>query len=336
MNVMLIGSADLSGKKIGGQYEKTRLVYNFLKAEEGVKVYFCNMFDIGRTVRLFMAVSKGYMSNDCVVVITSTRGTKIISRLLYLLRKVKKKIIVYLVVGNQQNLLKSLPDTIAGSIDKLYLEVSSMQEELSDRYNVGFFSNCKDIHLFEFGHPAVEPIKICYYSEISYRKGFDRLIRALDVINENKVLYELDAYGFFADDEADMKKYFDTREYLKFKGVVKREKSRESLSQYCFMVFPSRHKLEGVPGAIVDAYEAGLPVICSDVGFLPQVVKHRETGQIFHSEDDLIGCLAMILKNPDMINRMRVNCLKEAQKYDIKQSIKVLHDDLDAMVGTYG
>lgn len=336
MNVMLIGSADLSGKKIGGQYEKTRLVYNFLKAEEDIEVHFCNMFDIGRNVRLFTTILKGYFGNDCVIVITSTRGTKVISRLLYLFRIVKKKIIVYLVVGNQQNLLRSLPSVIASSIDKLYFEVDSMQDELRDKYNVGFFSNCKDIHLFKFKHTVTDPIRICYYSEISYRKGFDRIIRALDVINKDRKNYGLDVYGFFADDEVDMKKYFKSRNYLSFKGTVKRENSHKTLSQYCFMVFPSRHKSEGVPGAIVDAYEAGLPVICSDNGFLPQVVKDKETGFIIHSEKELINCLANILENLDIINDMRSNCLREAKKYDIKQSIKKLHDDLDTMTRSDG
>ena len=108
------------------------------------------------------------------------------------------------------------------------------------------------------------------------------------------------------------------------------------MSQYSFMVFPSRHKLEGVPGAIIDAYEAGLPVICSDVGFLSQIVKDKETGYLFHSEDELINLLVKTLSNLGIVENIRQNCLKEAEKYDIKQSIKILHSDLDAMIGTDG
>lgn len=333
---MLIGSVDLSRKKIGGQYEKTRFVYNFLKAEKGIDVYFCNMFDIGKNFRLFIVILKEYFHNDCVVVITSVRGTRVISMLLYLLRKAKKKAIVYLIVGNQLELLRSLSNKIAGEMDKLYFEVSSMQNELNDKYNVGYFPNCKDIQPFRGEHLATDPIRICYYSEISYRKGFDRLIRALDTVNKDRKNYELDVFGFFADDESDMKKYFESRNYLNFKGTVKREESQGVLSQYSFMVFPSRHKLEGVPGAIIDAYEAGLPVICSDVGFLSQIVKDKETGYLFHSEDELINLLVKTLSNLGIVENIRQNCLKEAEKYDIKQSIKILHSDLDAMIGTDG
>lgn len=328
MKIMLIGSADMSGKTIGGQYEKTRLVYNFLKLEKDVEVYFCNMFKVGKTIGLLTAVLKGYFSNDCVIVITSTRGTRIISRLLCVLRQLKEKKIVYLIVGNQQAFLKTLSYRITNAMDKLYFEVASMQDELCYMYNVGFFSNCKDIHMLKVEHKNNNPIRICYYSEISYRKGFDRIVRALDVINQDSIKYELDVYGYYASDEADMKKYFESRSFLQFKGVIKREKTQEVLSQYSFMVFPSRHKLEGVPGAIVDAYEVGLPVISSNVGFLPEVVTDKKTGYLFENEAQLITLLENICNNIEVIDSLRGNAFEELKKYDIKESIKRLHSDL--------
>lgn len=325
---MLIGSADMSGKTIGGQFEKTRLVYNFLNNVKDVDVFFCNMFDVGRAFGLLSSVIKGYIKNDCVVVITSTRGTKVISRVLYFLHKIKKKTTVYLIVGNQQEFLKKVPRSIASEMDKLYFEVDSMQNQLNNKYSVGFFSNCKDIHQIKVDRRVQKPIKICYYSEISYRKGFDRIVRALDILNQINDIYIMDAYGYFATDEADMKKFFDSRPYLHFKGVIKREITHEVLSQYSFMVFPSRHKLEGVPGAVVDAYEAGLPVVCSKVGFLPEVVKEGQTGFLFENEEELIEVLKKAYNDPDMIERLRENVLAEAQKYDIKESIERLHNDL--------
>jgi len=332
MKIMLIGSTDLSGKTIGGQYEKTRLVYKFLNMEENVVVNFCNMFDVGRTIGLFTAILKGYRKCDSVVVITSTRGTKVISSLFYYLKKIKCKPIVYLIVGNQQNLLKTLPKRIAKGMDKLYFEVSSMQEEVKDKYNVGFFSNCKDIQISTEKHVTTNPIRICYYSEISFRKGFDRIVRALDVMNKESIKYEMDVFGYYADDEVDMKKILTSRTFLKFKGIVKRESAHEVLSKYSFMVFPSRHKLEGVPGAVVDAYEAGLPVVCSKVGFLSEVVKDGQTGFLFENEEQLIEVLKKAYNDPEMIEKLRENVITEAQKYDIKESIERLHNDLTIMI----
>lgn len=329
---MLIGSADTSGKSIGGQYEKTRLVYNFLKKEQDVCVDFCNMFDIGKTFRLVFRVIKGYFSSDCVVVITSTRGTRIISKLLYCLYKIQRRVIVYLVVGNQQELLRSLSDKVRKSIKKLYFEVDSMQYELKNKYEVGFFSNCKDVHLQKKNKEILKPIKICYYSEISFRKGFDRIIRALDVINQPEMKYRLDVYGFYAADKKDMEKYLASRDYLNFLGTIRREESADILSQYSFMVFPSRHKLEGVPGAIVDAYEAGLPVVCANVGFLSEVVRDKKTGYCFNDENELISLLGDIYDNTEMLKQLTDNVYDEIEKYDIKTSIKRLHKDLIDML----
>ena len=328
MKIMLIGSADLSGKRIGGQYEKTRLIHNFLEKEENIDLYFCNMLKVGKGLGLFWNIAKNYMKNDCIIAVTSTRGTKVITELLYWLSKLKKKIIVYLIVGNQQNLLKSFSEKKLKIIHKVYFEVPIMQEELKNKLDVGFFSNCKDITHTRLPREYEKPIKICYYSEISYRKGFDRIVRALDIVNEKGTEYILDVYGYFADDEREMRKYFDGRNFLNFKGVIQREKSHEILSKYFFMVFPSRHKLEGVPGAVVDAFEAGLPVMCSDVGFFPNVVKNQETGYIVDSEKGIIDFLKYAKENQDMIDRLRAACRKEADKYDIKKSIKELHEDI--------
>lgn len=332
MKVLLIGTADLTGEKIGGQLEKTRLVHKFLRKEEGMDIEFINMMNDGRGLGLITKVINKYRKNDCVVVITSSRGTRMLSTIFSILYLIKKKPIVYLIVGNQQDLLKSFSKMKRRSIAKVYFEVDTMQDELRDKYNVGYFSNCKEIHVNDGSVDQSKPLKICYYSEVSKRKGFDLLIDALDEVNKDFHKYTLDVYGFFSSDENDMRKLLNSREYADFKGTIKRELSQNTLSQYCFMVFPSRHKQEGVPGAIVDAYEAGLPVISSNVGFLPQVVKNEQTGFLFEEEGQLVNLLEEAYTNSDMVDRFRMNALEEAKKYDIKESIKKLHTDLIEMI----
>lgn len=332
MKVLLIGTTDLSGKKIGGQLEKTRLVYNFLKKENGVDTEFINMMNGGLRLGLITKIINNYGKNDCVVVISSNRGTRMLTTVFSILYLVKKRPIVYLIVGNQQDLLKSFSTVKRRSIAKVYLEVDAMQDELMDNYKVGYFSNCKEICINAGSVDKSKPLKICYYSEISKRKGFDLLIDALDEVNKNFHRYILDVYGYFSFDENNMRELLNSREYADFKGTIKRELSQNVLSQYCFMVFPSRHKQEGVPGAIVDAYEAGLPVISSNVGFLPQVVKDGQTGLLFEKKYQLVELLEEIYSNPDMVDRLRVNVPEEAKKYDIKEAIKKLHADLAEMV----
>lgn len=311
--------------------KKTRLVFDYLKKEGDVEVEFCNMFTVGRSFNLFRKITYGYIRNDSVVVITSTRGTKVISKVLFLLKIFNKKPIVYLIVGNQQKLLNSFSGWVRKSIDKVYFEVDSMQFELKEKYNVGFFSNCKNVQPVITEYSASKPIKICYYSEISFRKGFDRIVHALDEINKNEIKYELDVFGFYVNDQKKMENLLNNRNYIYYKGVVKRENSKEKLSCYRYMVFPSRHRLEGVPGAIVDAFEAGLPVVCSDVGFLNEVVKDNYTGFLFNDDDQLIALMNKLYIQPELIDSLRKNVYKELKKYDIKIAVKGLHEDLIEM-----
>jgi len=60
-----------------------------------------------------------------------------------------------------------------------------------------------------------------------------------------------------------------------------------------FMVHPSH--VEGVPIAILYGMAAGLPLVVSRVGGLPEVIRHRQTG-IFVAENDVEGFARSILE----------------------------------------
>ena len=60
----------------------------------------------------------------------------------------------------------------------------------------------------------------------------------------------------------------------------------------------SRH--EGLPLALLEAWSAGLPVVSSSVGGIPQVVRHGHNGLLFDNGDEagLAALLAHLLDDP--------------------------------------
>lgn len=91
----------------------------------------------------------------------------------------------------------------------------------------------------------------------------------------------------------------------------------ETLKNYFALVFPTLFYTEGIPGTIIDAYAAGLPVISSKWESYDDVIEDNITGvgYEFGSDDALVEILEMdkgqILKN----NRYERCLLTEGKRF---------------------
>jgi glycosyltransferase involved in cell wall biosynthesis len=76
------------------------------------------------------------------------------------------------------------------------------------------------------------------------------------------------------------------------------------LSAMDVFALSSRH--EGLPLALLEAWAAGLPIVSSAVGGIPQVVEEGRTGLLFENGDEaaLAGALARLLDQPQLAARL--------------------------------
>ena len=81
-----------------------------------------------------------------------------------------------------------------------------------------------------------------------------------------------------------------------------------------------------MPGTIVDAYAAAVPVISARWESFADVVDDGVSGigYEFGSVDGLADCLAKIAENPEIILSKKKNCIKKAAEFTADRALKEL------------
>ena len=94
-------------------------------------------------------------------------------------------------------------------------------------------------------------------------------------------------------------------ENVKFLGMLEKDQLKALYGGLRCVVAPSIW-YEGFPMAIVEAMAAGLPVVASRIGGIPEIVEHGVTGLLFEpgNAEDLANNLRRLLDNPELADQM--------------------------------
>jgi|APSaa5957512535_1039671.scaffolds.fasta_scaffold13552_3 glycosyltransferase involved in cell wall biosynthesis len=142
-------------------------------------------------------------------------------------------------------------------------------------------------------------LKIIFIGSLIKRKGLDVLINAVGKIKNNKLPLTLDVYGY-----GDPSQYHFDRTIVKYCGLIPFGSSQSVISKYDVLVLPSRYDGWGV--VVNEALMSGVPVICSNQVGASSIIKKRQCGSIFESENvlDLVSKLENLLESPELLSNM--------------------------------
>jgi glycosyltransferase involved in cell wall biosynthesis len=95
-------------------------------------------------------------------------------------------------------------------------------------------------------------------------------------------------------------------ERISFPGPFLRDELGDVLADLDVLVVPSRW-YENAPGVIFEAFAAGMPVICTDLGGMSEFVTPGENGLLFALDDaeDLAGQLRVLIEDRNFFGRLR-------------------------------
>lgn len=170
-------------------------------------------------------------------------------------------------------------------------EWKSLLNKIVSEEHILTLRNCINTKKYLFSAqkpPDLKVINVLFIGSVGPRKGAFDLIKAIDLLKAEQ--YDLHAWFVgFEQREGDLKQAESCLDDLKIKekcellGTVIGEKKLQLLSEADIFVLPTY--TEGLPLAIGEALAAGLPIISTPVGGIPEVIEDGYNGFLIQPGD---------------------------------------------------
>lgn len=326
--ILIVGAFGFDTMDTGGQPVKTRELYYGLQEAIGEeKVH--SLETIGwkkHPIKLFLDFFRKARKAKAIIMLPAHNGVAVFSRLLVFAKKLFHCRIYYDVIGGW------LPEKLAESkrlgswlfcFNGIWVETTTMKENLlksglTNLFVIRNFKTLTPVSMNEIGKNERDTLKLCTFSRVVREKGIEDAVRAV-ISTRQEFPVSLDIYGpidnGYAMEFEELQKTFP--EYIHYQGVASPANSVNVLKEYDALLFPTRYATEGIPGTIVDAYAAGVPVISSRWNSYGDVVEENVTGVGYEIGDiqGLRDCIRRFCTNREELKRMSKACRKKYDSY---------------------
>ncbi len=162
-----------------------------------------------------------------------------------------------------------------------------------------------------------EPFAFAYAGRVDASKGIDVLLQACaQLANEPTARnFRVDCYGAHSREIADEAQ---RHPQVRLMGVVENADFLQRLVSYDAFVYPSVYDNEGHPGAIIEAMQSGLPVICTSLPTIMEIVDDHVEGLLVRpgSVDELASAMGLLITDPPLCGRLAAASEKKGHSFD--------------------
>lgn len=340
--ISIIGNFGSPGNSFDGQTVKTRIVTEELRRVLGAAAVttFNTVGGIRTLLKAPLMAWRALRQGTDVVILPAHNAVRVLVPLLVLLQGLfPHRRIHYVVIGGWlPSFLQRRPVLrwFLHRVHRIYAETHRMAHDLKAMGfadNVVYMPNCKPLPVVaeaDLKTQYTKPYRLCTFSRVWSEKGIGDAVEAVKAVNEKlgRTVYTLDIYGKVEQGEeqwwADLVNTFP--DYVRYGGVVAFDKSVEVLKDYFLLLFPTRCYTEGIPGTIIDAYAAGLPVVSSLYLNFDEIIDEGVTGlgYPFGHNEALISLLEDIAQHPQRIISLKANCVRKATAFQPREVVGVL------------
>lgn len=325
-----------------GQTVKSIVLYNALQEKIGSVDKIDTYYIKHNPVRFACDTIKMVFRDKQIIVIVSSNGRKLLFPILYFLSKYLHKEVYHSGIGgrlaretkNNRRLKKYVTQFNGNWMESSLLVKNLHKLGINNAVYVPNFKHLDILTAEDLDYDHKAPFKFCIFSRIMPEKGVEDAINAIDKINL-KYGYKiaiLDLYGPIEQGYEDhLNKILGGTQYSKYYGVIDANKSVEVLKHYYCLLFPTHWMHEGIPGTIIDALSAGIPVISRKWQYCTEMIDNNVTGLIYDFEkpEELSEMIEKAINHPIEMLEMKTKCLEKSKEYSedivIKQILQLLN-----------
>jgi len=338
--ILVLGYFGYVTNQIDGQTIRTRNVYELLKSKNK-DIGNISLFDtqcFSQSKFLIFKMVWMILLCDKLVYVPAHNNLKYIFPFIYIICKLKRIDILYIVVGGwlaDYLKAKKLHIFLLRKIRGIFTQSYQLRDTLIRQYkfnNVTVFHNFR-IHSFI---PSLEQtkndFKLVFMARINRFKGIDavfRLAEHIELRHDKSFPISIDFYGpIEPKDEAFFREQIDKFTFVSYKGIVEPEHVYNTLAMYDLSILPTKYPGEGFPGTILDAYISGLPVVVSNWKYLPEFVDQGKTGYVYdlNNEEEFYHYVYKLYKDPKLLFEMKQNAYEKSKIFSSESAWIILQD----------
>ncbi len=334
----LIGNAGGKVHNLDGQTVKTQSIIRLMsELEIDFEYYDTESFSDNRLsiFRMFRKVCRA----DKLIYLPAQRNLLLIFPLIFILSKLFQTKIYYFVIGGWvaeylQN--KPLHCWMLKRIERICTETDSLKDRLQKEYafnNAIRFDNYRyfDNSFVENHKEGV--LRVVFCARVIQIKGIDTLLQMAQIFNEKySGQVFVDVYGEVYPSEMEWRKNIQRIPNVEYKGVLNPSEIAMVLSKYDVSVLPTRYTGEGLPGAVVDAFVAGIPIIITEWQYAHEFIQDGVNGFIIPFGDCLDALkdkIIYLLEHENELSQMKRSAFESRSRF----SAEVAREKFVGIVG---
>lgn len=323
LNILLIGPKAYTLKEIGGASVLFQTLVNEINSKELAKIkvlYYSSsrcqvIIKILRILRLIPSLLSSTKYSD-IVSLHCSSGLPFLGLVVFIVCKVYRKKIILRQFGSdnyKNSILKYILMRWLTKRSDLVLVETKYQIEKDDIWKG---ANIRQIANNRPNYKRTKSFrrsckKFIYIGQIHPYKGIYTIINAVKYM---KLEYPVGFYGPIAYGIGN--NIFLNNPNVSYLGILEPDKIMQVLEDYDVLLMPTFWPSEGHPGVIIEALQAGLPVIATSWRAIGEIIDNN-CGFLIPVNDSNALRLAMekLIKSPDIYMKLSYGALEKAKEF---------------------